>query len=120
MVDAFSGEDADFTPMYRSAREAQLHIDEVKQKTFLKVDEVGTEAAAVTSVEMRATSALAPFRVDHPFFMAIRERFTGTVLFAGFIVQAPEERSEGRPRSPARAQPPAADRGVARNRTTKN
>lgn len=94
MVDAFDEQTADFTPMYARAREVQLHVSRVKQKAFLRVDEEGTEAAAVTSVEMETTSArVGPpeFRADRPFFLAIVERLSGTVLFAGFIVQPPTE-----------------------------
>ena len=91
MVDAFSPALADFTPMYRRAREVELYVKEVKQKTFLKVDERGTEAAAVTVVEIGVTSAGGgpQLKADRPFLVAIRERLSGTVLFAGFIVQAP-------------------------------
>jgi serine protease inhibitor len=91
MVDAFDDVLADFTPMYRFARRDGLHIAEVKQKTFLKVDEVGTEAAAVTSVQMMLSCACGPpvFRADRPFLIAIRERLSGTVMFAGVIVQLP-------------------------------
>jgi serine protease inhibitor len=91
MVDAFDPDKADFTPMSRAV---QLYIQKVKQKTFLKVDETGTEAAAVTSVEMGVTSMPAGpvvVKADRPFFVAIRERLSGTVLFDGFIVQAPED-----------------------------
>jgi serine protease inhibitor len=94
MVDAFSPDSADFTPMYRDARAVQLHIQRVKQKTFLKVDETGTVAAAVTSVEVGITSCCSGppvVRADRPFFLAIRERLSGTVLFDGFIVRAPED-----------------------------
>lgn len=92
MVDAFHDGRADFTPMYRRAKEVGLHIKKVKQKTFLAIDEEGTEAAAVTSVEVGVTSAPPPpqvVRADRPFLLAIRERLSGTVLFAGLIVQAP-------------------------------
>ena len=91
MVDAFDDARADFTPMYRRAREVGLHVKKVKQKTFLLVDEKGTEAAAVTSVEVGVTSApvVQVVRADRPFLLAIRERLSGTVLFAGLIVQAP-------------------------------
>jgi serine protease inhibitor len=91
MVDAFSPQDADFTPMFRNAREAQLHVQKVKQKTFLKVDETGTEAAAVTSVSVGVTSVPLEYLIEanRPFLLAIRERLSGTVLFAGYIVQAP-------------------------------
>jgi serine protease inhibitor len=73
----------DFTGMSPSGR--SLYISMVKQKTFVDVNEEGTEAAAVTSVEMRVVSAPAPVIVDRPFLMAIRERFSGTILFLGRI-----------------------------------
>jgi serpin B len=93
MVDAFDAAGADFTPMHRAARDLGLYVHEVKQKTFLKVDEEGTEAAAVTSVEMRVVCACGPpeFRADRPFLLAIRERLSGAVLFVGLIVEAPED-----------------------------
>jgi len=63
----------------------------VKHKTFAEVNEEGTEAAAATSIEMRVTSVMRPpktFRmiIDHPFFFAIRDNKTGTILFMGSIV----------------------------------
>jgi serpin B len=65
-------------------------IDEVKHKTFVEVNETGTEAAAVTSIGIRATSARPmekPFQmtIDRPFFCAIRDDQTGTILFMGAI-----------------------------------
>jgi serine protease inhibitor len=78
---------ADFSNM----TSASVKIDEVKHKTFVEVNEEGTEAAAVTSVGIRVTSAMPqqPFRmvVDRPFFFAIRDNRTGTVLFMGSIVE---------------------------------
>jgi serpin B len=93
MADAFEPYLADFTPMYALARDEGLHVSNVKQKTFLKVDEEGTEAAAVTVVEITVVCACGPpeIRADRPFFLAIRERLSGTVLFAGVIVEAPVE-----------------------------
>ncbi|MFB2938536.1 serpin family protein [Aerosakkonemataceae cyanobacterium BLCC-F154] len=69
----------------------QVKIDEVKHKTFVEVNEEGTEAAAVTSVAIMPTAALPteePFKmvVDRPFFCAIRDNQTGTILFMGSIV----------------------------------
>lgn len=72
-----------------------VEVSEVKHKTFVEVNEKGTEAAAVTSIGVRATSALPPqepFRmiVNRPFFCVIQDRQTGTILFMGTIVN-PEE-----------------------------
>ncbi|MGA9381921.1 MAG: serpin family protein, partial [Phormidium sp.] len=69
-----------------------VKIDEVKHKTFVEVNEEGTEAAAATSVAIMPTSALPtepPFKmvVDRPFFCAIRDNQTGTILFMGSIVE---------------------------------
>jgi serpin B len=85
---AFDEAAADFSRMHRDARDLQLHISRVKQKAFVEVDEEGTRAAAVTSVEVGVTSAPPMFRADRPFVFAIRERLSGTILFTG-VVQDP-------------------------------
>lgn len=92
MRDAFDPGRANFRGMSGGALEQGLHVSRVLQKTFVSVDEEGTEAAAVTSVEMRVTSAPQRFtlRADRPFLFVIRERLSGTVLFAGVIVRVPE------------------------------
>jgi serpin B len=64
-----------------------LYIDFVKQKAFVDVNEVGTEAAAVTVVGIGVTSAPQPVNIDRPFVFAIRERLSGTILFLGKIVE---------------------------------
>jgi serpin B len=85
---AFSDNNANFSGM----SDSKLSIDEVKHETFVEVNEEGTEAAAVTSVVMVGVSAVSlleePFQmiVDRPFFCAIRDNQTGTVLFMGSIV----------------------------------
>ena len=79
---AFTG-GADFTNMVASGG---AYIEKVMHKTFVDVNEEGTEAAAVTSVEMRFTSAPSSIRVDQPFIFAIRENYSGTILFMGKIV----------------------------------
>ena len=85
---AFTGQ-ADFS---RMMQDVQLFISMVKHKTFVQVDEEGTEAAAVTVVEMSRTSAgggpSAEFvmRVDRPFLFMIREHHSQTILFVGKIV----------------------------------
>jgi serine protease inhibitor len=74
---------ADFTRM-RGVRD--LYISEVMHKTYVAVDEEGTEAAAVTSVGIGATAVRPPLAIDRPFLFAIRERFSGTILFLGRIM----------------------------------
>lgn len=88
MVDAFARRTADFSGINPTV---ELFVHFVKQNTFLRVDEVGTEAAAVTQVGVGIECACGPpaFRADRPFFVAIRERLSGTVAFAGVIVEPP-------------------------------
>ncbi|MFO7722778.1 MAG: serpin family protein [Bacteroidales bacterium] len=62
-----------------------LLITEVKHKTFVDVNEEGTEAAAATSVGIGYTSMPPSFIADHPFLFIIRERDTNTVLFIGKV-----------------------------------
>lgn len=75
--------------------DASLAVSRVVHKTFLRIDEKGTEAAAATGVEISVTSApINPppaFRADHPFVFLIRDRQTGAILFMGRITrpQAP-------------------------------
>jgi len=90
MAVAFERDRANFTQMFESAG-AKAYIHKVKHKTFVEVNEEGTEAAAVTSVEMRVTSVAVeepPFEmiVDRPFFLAIVDGKTGLILFMGSIV----------------------------------
>ncbi len=78
---------ADFTRM--SPLGLQLVITQVLQKTFVDVDERGTEAAAATIVGIGLTSLPPLFRVDHPFLVVIREQFSETILFIGKIAKLP-------------------------------
>jgi serine protease inhibitor len=66
-----------------------LVITRVLQKTFVDVDEQGTEAAAATLVGFGVVSLPAAFRADRPFMVVIRERFSGTILFIGKIAKLP-------------------------------
>ena len=82
MKDAFTGA-ANFSKMSESG----MCIDFVKQKTYVDVNEKGTEAAAVTAIGMKATSvgpsSTIYFIADRPFVFAIREVSTGAILFIG-------------------------------------
>lgn len=73
---------ADFT---RINAAGGLQIDEVKHKTFVEVNEEGTEAAAVTSVGIILVSAGQTVVINRPFLFAIREMKTGLILFTGIV-----------------------------------
>jgi serpin B len=77
---------ADFS---RVSSEPGFALTEVIHKTFVDVNERGTEAAAVT-VPMAAGSApprkVVEFRVDRPFLFAIRDLPTKTTVFMGRVV----------------------------------
>ncbi len=65
-----------------------VYLKSVRHKTFVEVDETGTEAAAATSVEVGIESApLEQFsmEVNRPFLFVIRDDVTETVLFMGTI-----------------------------------
>ncbi|MHC5820862.1 MAG: serpin family protein [Nostoc sp.] len=93
MEEAFS-KNANFSGMGKGNN---FDISEVNHKTFLEVNEEGTEAAAVTSVRVGLTLTAAiydiqpPFQmiVDRPFFCAITDNQTGSVLFMGSIIDPP-------------------------------
>jgi len=71
---------------FRSIADTALAISKVTHKTFLRVDEEGTEASAATSVGVSVTSAPPSFIVDRPFLVVIRENHSGTILFIGTVV----------------------------------
>lgn len=84
MERAFHPRRADFT---RINPVEELYVSNVKHKAFIEVDELGTEAAAVTSVEVRVTSVSGvSMHVDRPFLFVIRERHSGTILFVGKVM----------------------------------
>ncbi len=79
---------ADFSGV---TEQTSLAVSGVIHKTFLAIDEEGTEAAAVTAIDMVATAMPVPeappveFRADHPFFIVLHHRPTRTRLFLGRI-----------------------------------
>jgi serine protease inhibitor len=83
---AFDPGRADFSRIAEMSPE-RLYLSRVDQKTFVEVNEEGTEAAAATGVSVSPTSAEQVFemKVDRPFVFAIRERLSGTVLFLGLM-----------------------------------
>ena len=94
MTRAFHPDGAQLTGMFSSApgplRTSRFVISSVVQSTYWKVDEEGSEAAAVTTTGIRAAAVarpVQPFRmiVDRPFFCAIEARRSGALLFVGAI-----------------------------------
>ncbi len=78
--------DADFSGI---TGKPDLYISVVVQKTFLEVNEEGSEAAAATAVILSTKSApmSQTFRADRPYLLQIIHRPTGAVLFSGRIVK---------------------------------
>lgn len=87
MNEAFS-DNADFSVMTGSDND--LYISNVLHKCYIRVDELGAEAAAVTEVEMRDTAVMPPenlkeFIADRPFVFAIYSQEDGTIAFMGAV-----------------------------------
>jgi len=78
---------ADFSNMFPPSVNAA--ISEVIHKTYIKVSEEGTEAAAVTGTTIYATGALPQqppvWKFDHPFVYLIAEKQTGSIFFMGIV-----------------------------------
>ena len=83
MPDAFNPFKADF----RNFCNVAVYIELMKQVAKIKVDEEGTEAAAITVIGLETSIGPDPqyvtFRADHPFLYVISEQQTGAVLFIG-------------------------------------
>jgi serpin B len=88
---AFEAGGAQLTGMLSPAPgKGKFSISSVRQSTYWKVDEEGSEAAAVTTTGIRATAVARPDQpfqmiVDRPFFCAIQDQRTGALLFIGAI-----------------------------------
>ncbi len=89
MAIAFDPQQANFASINPAA---QLYVSKVKHKSFVEVNEEGTEAAAATSVEIGLTSVRHgepksfTMVVNRPFVFVIRDASSGTILFIGKIV----------------------------------
>ncbi|MDJ1467524.1 serpin family protein [Xanthocytophaga flava] len=94
MGEAFSDE-ADFSNLLVGINKGVLKIDEVAHKTFVQVDETGTEAAAVTSISIGYTTAPPPppvYSFNRPFIYMIREKSSGVILFIGKMMNPAVEK----------------------------
>jgi serpin B len=92
MEEAFDPAVADFSGLAKVAAGQRIFISEVRHKAFAEVNEEGTKAAAVTSVTATLTSVTIPpkpfvMKVDRPFFFAIRDNTTGSLLFMGSVLE---------------------------------
>lgn len=81
---AFDPNQADFSGIADVSPE-RLYLTKVIQKTFVEVNEEGTEAAATTAIGVGVTSMPPSMTVDRPFLFVIRERFSGNILFLGLV-----------------------------------
>ncbi|NXU37325.1 PAI2 inhibitor, partial [Drymodes brunneopygia] len=82
MPDAFDVGKADFSGMSTGE---ELVLSEVIHKSFVEVNEEGTEAAASTAavMMMRCGIRVPDFTADHPFLFVIRHNKTSSILFCG-------------------------------------
>jgi serpin B len=86
MTEAFDRELADFSGITRSRK---LFLSAMIHKTFIDVDEEGTEASAASAFGVMGAIFAAreeppiPFTVDHPFVFLIRDNRSGSILFMG-------------------------------------
>uniref|UniRef100_A0A452ISD5 Serpin B6 n=1 Tax=Gopherus agassizii TaxID=38772 RepID=A0A452ISD5_9SAUR len=82
MADAFDENKVDLSGMSASN---DLFLSEVVHKSFVEVNEEGTEAAAATAavITMRCALIVPQFTADHPFLFVIRHNKTGNILFYG-------------------------------------
>lgn len=79
---------ADFSGLFVEGPGA--HISQVIQKSFLEINEEGTEAAAATAVGVTTSAPpREPVRLvlDNPFLLAIRDDKTGALLFVGTLLE---------------------------------
>jgi len=91
MAVAFSSQ-ADFSRMRENPKLKDLYISEVIHKTYVDVNEEGTEAAAVTEVGMAKTVAIQEkktfyMEINRPFYFAIADNQTSEILFMGIILE---------------------------------
>ena len=86
MKDMFQTGLADFSGIST----AGLYVSDAIQKSFIEVNEKGSEAAAATAVMMHGESAMIftgeRFIADHPFLFFLRDKTTGMLLFQGRVM----------------------------------
>ena len=87
ITEIFDSSMVDFTNMVSPQLNSQgVYVSDARHKTYVEVNEEGSEAAASTTIVVSRESAMPPpfsFVADHPFLFVIRENDTGTPLFIG-------------------------------------
>ncbi|KAM0937411.1 putative Serpin family protein [Dioscorea sansibarensis] len=81
----------DLSEMVDSPTGRNLYVSSVFHKSFVEVNEEGTEAAAASAAVILLGSALhvsppLDFVADHPFMFLIREDKAGVVMFVGHVI----------------------------------
>lgn len=74
--------------MVDSPEGKNLYVSSIFHKSFIEVNEEGTEAAAASAgvIKLRGIPMTVDFVADRPFLFLIREEMTGTVLFIGHVL----------------------------------
>lgn len=89
--DAFNDQTADFTGI---RNDPGLFVSSCLHKAVIDVTEAGTEAAAVTSIDVVegpvSRKVLPQVRADHPFMFLIKDNDANVVLFAGQVWELPD------------------------------
>jgi len=89
LTSAFDAEQADFSGMSAS-EQRELFISAALHKSYIDVNEEGTEAAAATGLVVGVTSAMpdqpVDLTLDRPFVFLIRDRQSGAILFMGRVL----------------------------------
>ena len=90
MPDVFSREDADLSGIAPIlSPEQNPYVSRALQDAYVKVNEEGTEAAAVTTIIVTIESAQPPppyFNADHPFMFIIYDEESNAILFMGRVL----------------------------------
>ena len=87
MADLFDPAKADLSAM-ADAAPGELYVSQVQHKTFIRVDEKGTEAGAATAVEVRAAGLMGPMEevvLDRPFLYVLMDCENHVPLFLGAV-----------------------------------
>jgi len=113
LTNAFDPQKADFSGMLDKTAPSgtqKLYLSEVKHKTFIDVNERGTEAAAATSAQISTMASILPgvrFTADHPFLYVIRDSITGSILFTGVVMDPKQATGDSGDKKPTQGANPA-------------